>query len=178
MFYLFLFFFSRLVVSDSLQPHGLYSTRLHCPWDFPGKNTGVGCHFLLQRIFLTQGLNLGLLHYRQILYHWATSETLMFLLIRLITPHIPSCCAEYEYIHNLIWIQYKLYTLWVLTLEIFVTKISPVICNFPTQSCRIFFFFQNYLYLYSKKKFTCKDYLYFFSCLNSNDSTQYAGLPY
>ena len=36
---------------------------------FPGKNTGVGCHFLLQGIFLTQGLNPGLLHCRQILYH-------------------------------------------------------------------------------------------------------------
>ena len=32
------------------------TTRLLSPWDFPGKNTGVGCHFLLQRIFLTQGL--------------------------------------------------------------------------------------------------------------------------
>jgi len=31
--------------------------RLLCPWDFPGKNTEVGCHFLLQGIFLTQGLN-------------------------------------------------------------------------------------------------------------------------
>ena len=30
-----------------------------CPWDSPGKNTGVGCYFLLQGIFLTQGLNLG-----------------------------------------------------------------------------------------------------------------------
>ena len=39
-----------------------------CPWDFPGKNTGVGCHFLLQGIFLTQGSNLGLLHCRQTLY--------------------------------------------------------------------------------------------------------------
>ena len=29
-------------------PHGLQPTRLLCPWDFPGKNTGVGCHFLLQ----------------------------------------------------------------------------------------------------------------------------------
>ena len=37
-------------------------------WDFPGKNTGVGCHFLLQGSFPTQGLNLGLLHHRQILY--------------------------------------------------------------------------------------------------------------
>ena len=36
-------------------------------WDFPGENTGVGCHFLLQRIFLTQGLKLGLPHCRQML---------------------------------------------------------------------------------------------------------------
>ena len=35
--------------------------RLLCPWDFPSKNTGVGCHFLLQGIFLIQGLNLHLL---------------------------------------------------------------------------------------------------------------------
>ena len=41
---------------------------LLCPWDFPGKSTGVGCHFLLQRIFSTQGLNLGLPHCRQTLY--------------------------------------------------------------------------------------------------------------
>ena len=37
-------------------------SRLLRPWDSPGKNTGVGCHFLLQGIFLTQGLNLSLLH--------------------------------------------------------------------------------------------------------------------
>ena len=59
---------SRSVVSDSLWPHGLLPTRLLHPWDFSGKNTRVGCHFLLQ-IFLTQGLNLGLLHCRQTLYH-------------------------------------------------------------------------------------------------------------
>ena len=41
-------------------------TRLFRPWDFPGNNTGVGCHFLLQWIFLTQGLNLCLLR----LLHW------------------------------------------------------------------------------------------------------------
>ena len=40
-----------------------------CPWDFPGKNAGMGCHFLLQGIFLTQGLNLHLLLGRWILYH-------------------------------------------------------------------------------------------------------------
>ena len=40
-----------------------------CPWNFLGQNTRVDCHFLLQGIFLTQGLNPGLLHCRQILYH-------------------------------------------------------------------------------------------------------------
>ena len=39
---------SRSVMSDSLRPHELWHTRLLCPWDFPGKGTGVGCHFLLQ----------------------------------------------------------------------------------------------------------------------------------
>ena len=46
-----------------------------CPWDFPGKNTGVGCYFLFQEIFLTQGFNLHLLcllHCRWILYHGDT----------------------------------------------------------------------------------------------------------
>ena len=39
---------SRSVMSDSLRPHGLEPTRLLCPWNSPGKITGVGCHFLLQ----------------------------------------------------------------------------------------------------------------------------------
>ena len=39
---------SRSVVSDSVQPHGWQPTRLPHPWDSPGKNTGVGCHFILQ----------------------------------------------------------------------------------------------------------------------------------
>ena len=48
--------------------------RLLCPWDFPGKNTGVGCHFWLQGIFPIQGRNMSLLLGRQILYHSATLE--------------------------------------------------------------------------------------------------------
>ena len=36
------------VMSHSLRPHGLQPSRLLCPWNSPGKNTGVGCHFLLQ----------------------------------------------------------------------------------------------------------------------------------
>ena len=59
---------SHSVVPDSLRPHGLQPTRLLCPSDFPGKDTGVGCHFLLQGIFPTQGSNPGLLNCREILY--------------------------------------------------------------------------------------------------------------
>ena len=54
---------SSSVMSDSLQPHELYS-----PWNSPGQNTGVGSLCLLQGIFPTQGSNPDLLHYRQILY--------------------------------------------------------------------------------------------------------------
>ena len=50
-------------VSCFLQAHGLWPTRLLCPWDSPGKNTGMGCHFLLQGIFPTQGWNLHFLHW-------------------------------------------------------------------------------------------------------------------
>ena len=50
------------VVSGSLQLHGLYPARLFYPWNFPGSNTGGSCHFLLQRIFLTQGMHRSLLY--------------------------------------------------------------------------------------------------------------------
>ena len=56
-----------------------------CPWNLSGKITGVGCHFLPQGVFPTQGSNLRLLHCRWILYHCATREAhflklLLFLL--------------------------------------------------------------------------------------------------
>ena len=47
---------------------------IDCPWDFPGKNTGADCLFLLQGIFPTQRSNLHLLHCSQMLYRWATGE--------------------------------------------------------------------------------------------------------
>ena len=53
----------------SLRRVRLFASRLLCPWDFPGKDTGVGCQFLLQEIFPIQGLNLVLPHCRQTLYH-------------------------------------------------------------------------------------------------------------
>ena len=71
-----------VVVVYSLSCFWLFATpwtiahRLLCLWDFPGKNAEVGCHFLPQGIFQTQGSNLHLLHCRWILYHWATREAL------------------------------------------------------------------------------------------------------
>ena len=65
------------VMSNSLWLHGLWPTRLLCPWGSPDKNIEVSCQALLQGIFLTQELNLHLLHLlhcRQILYHWATRK--------------------------------------------------------------------------------------------------------
>ena len=61
---------SRSVVSDSLQPRGLYS-----PWNSPGQNTGVGGLSLLRGIFPTQGWNPGLLNCRQILYRLSHKGT-------------------------------------------------------------------------------------------------------
>ena len=46
----------RSVMSDSSRLHWLYPTRFLCPQDSPGKNTGVGCHFLLQGTFPTHGV--------------------------------------------------------------------------------------------------------------------------
>ena len=53
-------------MSNYVRPHGLQSARLLCPWDSPGKNTGVGCSALLQGTFPTQGSNPHLL----CLLHW------------------------------------------------------------------------------------------------------------
>ena len=64
------------IVSNSLRPHGLWPTRLLRPWDSPGTSTGVGCPFLLQEIFPTQGQNPGLPHCRQTLYHLSLQGSL------------------------------------------------------------------------------------------------------
>ena len=61
----------------TLWSHGQQPTRLFCPWNISVKNIGVGCHFLLQGTFSTQGSNshlLHLLHRRWILCPWAIVE--------------------------------------------------------------------------------------------------------
>ena len=82
---------SHLVVSNSLQPHGLYS-----PWNSPGQNTGVGSLSLLQGIFPTQCSNPGLSHSRQILYllnHKGSPQTNLATCKFLEVAHI-YCCVS------------------------------------------------------------------------------------
>ena len=77
---------SHSVVSDSLQPHGLYS-----PWNSPGQTTGVGSHSLLQGIFPTQGLNPSLPHWRRILYrlsHRGYFRLFCFWLLDVLHEHV------------------------------------------------------------------------------------------
>ena len=71
---------NRSVVPNSMWPHGLVPTKLLCPWNSPSKNTGVGCHALLQGIFLTQGSNSGLLHCRQSLYRLSYQGRFSFII--------------------------------------------------------------------------------------------------
>ena len=55
----------------TLRPRGLWPTRLLCRWDSPGKNTRVGCHFLFQGTFLTQGRTQVSCIGRWVHNHWA-----------------------------------------------------------------------------------------------------------
>ena len=74
---------SVIVVSDSLWPHGLQFTRLLCPWSFPGKDAGVGCHFLLQGIFPTPGSHHISSTSRWALYCWIAREAHLFIYLPL-----------------------------------------------------------------------------------------------
>ena len=75
---LLLLLLSRSVVSDSLRPHGLQPTRPLCPWDSPGKSTGVGCHCLLR------------LSIRVIIYHSVYPMiTITFPMLHFIVYRIP-----------------------------------------------------------------------------------------
>ena len=83
---------------------GLSLSRLLSPWDFPGNNTGLGCHFLLQGIFLTRDWIYISFIGRRILFffkHWATREALIYKLHMLYLHSmlfryhlIPSCFTD------------------------------------------------------------------------------------
>ena len=85
---------SRSVASDSLWPHGLLPTRLLRPRGSPGKRPGLDCHFLLQGISPTGGLNLGLLHCRQTLFHLSQQGSPLWLFWH----HLLGLQTKYQYI--------------------------------------------------------------------------------
>ena len=64
---------------STLWPYGLQPTRLPCPWDSPGKNTGVGCHFLLPRSSPTQGSNPSLLTFSALAGGFFTISAISFI---------------------------------------------------------------------------------------------------
>ena len=78
---------SRVCVLVTQPCPRLQLTKFLRPWDFPGKNTGVGCHCLLQGVFLTQGSNPGVQHSRQILYPLRYREASILL-------HQGNSCSE------------------------------------------------------------------------------------
>ena len=86
-------------LSSSLRPHELKRISLLCSWNIPGKNTGVGCHFLLEVIFPTQGLNLHLLcllHCRWIHYPLNHQGNTFYFNVLLDFPFVPtsSCLSS------------------------------------------------------------------------------------
>ena len=111
--------------------------RLLCSWDFPSKNTGVGCHSLLQGIFLTQGLNLGLLHCRWILYY----------LIHQGSPHLghsyrkKMSCYWSEEMTCYLSLQYMKMLLWIADNSLFTQ--NPNVTEHPVFFFNILYFIRS-----------------------------------
>ena len=85
----------RILSFNMLIPLKMYYQGAHqalCPWNFPGKNTAVGCHFLLLGIFPTQGLNLGFMHCRHILYHLSHQGSPRHPYVCSVTQSFPTLC--------------------------------------------------------------------------------------
>ena len=92
-----------------------------CPWDFPGKNTGMGCHLLLQGIFPTQGWNpfsVAPALSCRVLYHWATWETQLLN----ITPYFFVRIRHVYYLNRL----YKLLSCFQDMIMLFYSSSSPL----------------------------------------------------
>ena len=99
-----------------------------CSWDSPGRNAGVGCHFLLRRIFPTQGSNPDLPHCRQILYHLSHQGSPKRILgwVAISSSRETHCQpqtnwgarsspADAHFLRDLSWFQYL--TFWVIALH-------------------------------------------------------------
>ena len=121
------------VVSDSLWSQGLYLSRLHCAWNFPGKATVSSCHAVLQGIFPTQESNpspLHLLHCRGSLYWWAVGEAPLSSIAEPFFPFLSVtilfCCSPstVKFIEIMFFINFSIFlVLMLLTLSFHVQAI-------------------------------------------------------
>ena len=95
--------------------HEWWPSRLFCPWNSPGQNTGVGSLSLLQGVFPTQGLNPGLPHCRWILYYRSTREALVER-----SPLFLVICFLFFWIQHKKWaniLTFSIKSSWYLSLE-------------------------------------------------------------
>ena len=94
---------SRSVVSNSATPWTVSSTGSSVHGDSPGKNTGVGCHALLQGIFSTQGWNPSFLHCRQIHYHLSYQRSPTSVMNVKVAQSCPTFCGPMDYrVHRIL----------------------------------------------------------------------------
>ena len=115
---------SRSVMSDSLWPRGLWLTRLLRPCDSPGKNTGVDCHFLLQGIFPTQGLNPCLPHCKQTLNHLSHQGSPLYCGVSLLWVGL------HQWLVKVSWLGKPVSVFWWVELDFFSLEWStPYISN-------------------------------------------------
>ena len=118
---------SHSVVSNSLQPHGLYS-----PWNSPGQNTRVGSHSLLKGIFPMQGSNTGLPHCRQILYQLSHQGspfmclTVIFI-SSLVETFVPIFCPFSKWIAGVFILNFHVFLYIFIIIKVF--KISYIFEN-------------------------------------------------
>ena len=105
----------------------MYPTRLLYPWDFPGKNTGMGCHFFLQGISPTQGSNPCLSHLGRLFTIWATRET-----------HHKIDDQSWKRLHTQRQENLSLSHLGILTQNQFssVAQLCPILCDPWTAACQ------------------------------------------
>ena len=96
----FTYVLSRSVMSNLLRPQRLQPARPLCPWDSPGKNSGVGCHFLLQGIFPGQRCNLRL----ACLLHWQVGSLLAESSVK---PHSHTHTHTHTHTHALFQIPFR-----------------------------------------------------------------------
>ena len=128
-------------------------TRLLRPWDFLGKSTGVGCHFLLQGIFPTQGLNPGLPHCRQTLYclspQGSPTQLIFFFLRNLFNNVLTGLLPHFLQVTAQVWLsQRSLLITFHNSAHLLSPSNSSPLFSFTTEHYRDKFYEANYYVIF------------------------------